>query len=171
MILNGWASQLRRNLIAAIRYADENNFELVIHGVFYAEQVSRREVHESIPFAHLLKELMHFRLDHESSGYVASGDKLWLLTTEYLRLGDDPNKVGRMCDIIEKICVNGVYIRVVTLKEFELKRDQCLGAWRELEDNLRDLTDSASRNNPAKLVPIEAEKEGKGGCGTRCYSD
>ena len=159
MILNGWASQLKRNLIAAIRYAEENDFELVIHGVFYAEQVSRREVHESIPFADLLVKLMHFRLDHESSGYVASGDKLWLLTTEYLRFGEDPIKVGGMCDIIEKICVNGVYIRVVTLKEFELNRDSCLLAWRELEDNLRDLAENASNRDPAKLVPIDQRKK------------
>ena len=159
MIVNGWASQLIRNLNAAIFYAEENDFELVIHGVVYAEQVSRREVHQSGAWGELLKQLLYFKKAHNGSGYVASGDKLCVMTTEYLRLGEFVDEVNVMIDMIETIAVNGINVCVIALKEFDLNRHRCLEAWRDLEDKLRALAENASNRNPGKLVEINPRKQ------------
>ena len=159
MIRNGWASQLIRNLNAATFYAEENGFELVIHGVVYAEQVSRKKVDQSSAWGELLKQLIYFKKEHNGSGYVASGDKLCVMTTEYLRLGESVDDVNDMIGIIEAIAVNGINVSVITLKEFDLNRQRCLEASRVLEDKLRNLADNASQNDPAKLVGIDPQKQ------------
>ena len=161
MIQNGWASQLMRILTAAQRYAEDNNFQLVVHGVVYAEQVSRREVLESTAFGKLLNDLMDFQLDVELGHYTDfnSGDKLWVMCTEYLRFGEDPAKVKWMLERIEEIGVNGVNVDVVTLKEFDLDREPCLEAWKELTDNLGTLAENASHTKTGKQVEIDSKKK------------
>ena len=161
MIQNGWASQLMRILTAAQRYADENDLQLVVHGVVYAEQVSRRDVLGSEAFGKLINELMGFTSDVEQGRYpdFTSGDKLWVMCTEYLRFGEVPTEVKWMIDSIELIGVSGVKFRVVTLEEFGLDRDSCMEALKELFESLRALAENASHRNTGKQVKIAPQKK------------
>ena len=163
LILNGWASQLIRNIAAARLYAQQNNFHLVIHGVYYAEEVQRKVVHkESDAFGSLLNDLCDFSVEFNNDDeIVAAGDELKVITTEHLRLGEITEEVQKMINRIESedVAVNGKRYQVVAWKEYGVDRTKSLKAFEEMTNNYRLLAKSASQVNPGKDVKINPAKE------------
>ena len=161
LILNGWASQLIRNIAAAQHYARRNGFHLVIHGVYYAEEVHRKKVDGAGVWGRLLLDLLNFKREANGDDVIVDADdELWVITTELLRLHEELDCVKDMVGTIEdeEAAVNGKCYQVVTLKEFRVDRTEALKAFEEMMKNYRLLAKSASQVNPGIEVTIEPDK-------------
>ena len=158
MLANGWASQLIRNIFAAQLYAQQNNFHLVIHGVYYAEGVKRSEVHKSDAWINLLRDLGAFR-NKATDIDVTADDEMMLITTELLRFGDNSRRVKEMTDLIERLVINGKSVQVFTLKEVGIDRMEALQIWTEMANSSKSLGETVSHKDAGKDVKIDPAKK------------